>query len=355
MKIRARLALLLLPLLAFPARAQWKHRSIPANGPIASATPEAVEAVGLMPPAVDVAVASERGGLAADVPETAWVRVALSGVPRPGVPRPAVNLAFAVDRSAATADGRLAAAREAVAEAIGRLGERDLFAVVAFDRDAAEVLVPAAPATGPGRAAAAAKVRALAPGAAGGSRPFWGVCAGAEEVRKGLARGLPNRVFLLSDAAADADMPEPDALGRLAAALAKEGVSVVRIAAGTDAGGTSRALGEALGEAFETAALDVRLAVRFRGAHPVALDGADGRIEDDSVSLSFGALRAGAARSFRVRTEFDPGRDGETRPFASWEAAWRLPGGEGRHAALGAAVPVVFGAPPPASAKEDRP
>ena len=92
-----------------------------------------------------------------------------------------------------------------------------------------------------------------------------------------------------------------------------------------------------LGDAFQVAARDVRLSVRFRDAHPVELIGRDGRIEDGVVTVDFNQIYSRQEKYVLVRTEFPVGKDGETREFAAAEVVWTLPGsgGSGSSSAMG--------------------
>ena len=298
-------------------------------------------------PAVSVVVAPERKVLASDRPETAVVKVGLTGAALPAGDRPAVNLALVLDRSGSMGGDRIAKAREAAIAAVRRLDERDYVSVVVFD-DRIDVLAGAQTASEANKAAIVEKLRTVE--ARGATAIFGGVSAGASEIRKNLARKLVNRIVLLSDGAANVGPSSPEELGLLGASLVKEGVSVSTLGVGlgynenlmaalaTRSDGNTyfiengddvpRIFDAELGDAFQVAARDVKLSVRFRDAFPVELIGRDGRIEDGVVTVDFNQIYSRQEKFVLVRTEFPVGTDGETREFAAAEVSWVLPGSD---------------------------
>ena len=298
-------------------------------------------------PAVSVVVAPERKVLASDRPETAVVKVGLTGAALPAGDRPAVNLALVLDRSGSMQGDRIAKAREAAIAAVNRLDERDYVSVVVFD-DRIDVLAGAQTASEANKAAIVEKLRTVE--ARGSTAIFGGVSAGASEIRKNLARKLVNRIVLLSDGEANVGPSSPEELGLLGASLVKEGVSVSTLGVGlgynenlmaalaTRSDGNTyfiengddvpRIFDAELGDAFQVAARDVKLSVRFRDAHPVELIGRDGRIEDGVVTVDFNQIYSRQEKYVLVRTEFPVGKDGETREFAAAEVSWVLPGSD---------------------------
>ena len=127
-------------------------------------------------PAVSVVVAPERKVLASDKPETAVVKVGLTGAALPAGERPAVNLALVLDRSGSMQGDRIARAREAAIAAVQRLDERDYVSVVVFD-DRIDVLAGAQTASEANKAAIVEKLRTVE--ARGATAIFGGVSAGA--------------------------------------------------------------------------------------------------------------------------------------------------------------------------------
>ncbi len=298
-------------------------------------------------PAVSVSIAPERRILASDKPETAVVKVGLTGAALPAGERPAVNLSLVLDRSGSMQGDRIAKAREAAIAAVERLDDRDYISVVVFD-DRIDVLAGAQTASEKNKAAIVEKLRMVE--ARGATAIFGGVSAGAAELRKNLARKLVNRIVLLSDGQANVGPSSPEELGQLGTSLAKEGVTVstmgvglgynenlMALLAARSDGNTyfiengddlPRIFNAELGDAFQVAARDVKLSVRFRDAFPVELIGRDGRIEDGVVSVDFNQIYSRQEKFVLVRTEFPVGKDGETRDFALAEVSWKLPGSD---------------------------
>ena len=279
-------------------------------------------------PAVSVVVAPERKVLASDKPETAVVKVGLTGAALPAGERPAVNLALVLDRSGSMQGDRIVRAREAAIAAVQRLDERDYVSVVVFD-DRIDVLAGAQTASEANKAAIIEKLRTVE--ARGATAIFGGVSAGASEIRKNLARKLVNRIVLLSDGAANVGPSSPEELGLLGASLVKEGVSVSTLGVGL---GYNENLMAALATRsdgntyFIENGDDIPRSVRFRDAHPVELIGRDGRIEDGVVTVDFNQIYSRQEKYVLVRTEFPVGKDGETREFAAAEVSWVLPGSD---------------------------
>ena len=311
---------------------------------------------------VTVAISPERRVLAADRPEAALVKIGLTGAALPHGERPAVNLALVLDRSGSMHGARIARAREAAIAAVERLDDRDYVSVVVFD-DRIDVLAGAQTASPANKAAIVEKLRTVE--ARGSTAIFGGVSAGAAELRKNLSRNLVNRLILLSDGQANVGPSSPEELGHLGASLVKESITastmgvglgynenLMAALAGRSDGNTyfiensddlPRIFNAELGDAFQVAARDVRLSVRFDGAHPVELVGRDGRIEDGTVSVDFNQIYSTQEKYVLVRTEFPIGRDGETRPFATAEVTWTAPG-TGRPGTASASASISFSA-----------
>lgn len=326
----------------------------------AALLPAAAQAKSKAPRAVSVDIAPERRILAADRPEAALVKIGLTGAALPSGERPPVNLALVLDRSGSMHGDRIARAREAAIAAVERLDSRDYVSVVVFD-DRIDVLAGAQTASPANKAAIVEKLSTVE--ARGSTAIFGGVSAGAAELRKNLARNLVNRLVLLSDGQANVGPSSPEELGHLGAALFKEGISastmgvglgynenLMAALSGRSDGNTyfiensddlPRIFNAELGDAFQVAARDVKLVVRFSNAHPVELVGRDGRIEDATVTVDFNQIYSTQEKYVFVRTEFPVGRDGEKRPFATAEVSWTAPG-SGKPGSASASASVSF-------------
>ena len=141
--------------------------------------------------------------------------------------RPPLNLSIVLDRSGSMDGEKLERAREAAEYAVGMLSPDDIVSVVIYD-DEAEVIVPATRARDKNRI-----YRAIRKIQSGGSTAlFGGVSVGAGEIRRFKESGMVNRIILLSDGLANVGPSSPQELGRLGAALRKEGISVSTIGLG---------------------------------------------------------------------------------------------------------------------------
>jgi Ca-activated chloride channel family protein len=282
-------------------------------------------------------VETDRAVVAADKPETAIVKVTLAADRVAPRERPAINLALVLDRSGSMNGDKIIRAREAAVEAIRRLDARDTVSVVIYDHEV-ETLVPAQSAKNiewiEGRIAQIT--------ARGNTALFGGLSQGASELRKNIRPGSVNRLILLSDGLANVGPSSPDEVGRLGAALMKEGIAVSTVGVGTDynedlmtrvsgnSDGNSyfvekseelpKIFSKELGDVLSVTASRVQLTVRFRaGATPVECIGRDGRIADGTVTVDLNQLYGGQEKYLLVRIELAPGRDGETRPVADAE------------------------------------
>ena len=107
---------------------------------------------------------------------------------------------------------------------VGRLTDKDTVSIIVFD-DVVELLLPATSAAD--KAPILAKLQGLKP--KGMKALFAGIAKGAEEVRRNTPEGLARRVMLLSGGEGPLIGPgSPDDIRTLAAALRKEGISLVR-------------------------------------------------------------------------------------------------------------------------------
>ena len=171
----------------------------------------------------------DRAVLPADAPDRAIVKICLDGLrlPRHEL-RPPVNLALVIDRSGSMSGEKIDKAKEAAREVLRHLSSDDVFSLVAYSTDV-RTLIPAQP-VGNGRAIE----RAIDSIEAGGNTAlFAGVSQGASELRR-YSESIDgvNRIVLLSDGLANVGPSSPEELGRLGAALMKEGISVTTVGLG---------------------------------------------------------------------------------------------------------------------------
>jgi Ca-activated chloride channel family protein len=265
----------------------------------------------------------DRPVLPAGSNEKAVLKICLDGVrlPRPEA-RPPVNLSLVIDRSGSMSGDKIEKAREAALEALSRLSPDDILSVVAYD-SSVETLVPAQR-VGDGRRISAA-IRSIH--ANGGTALFGGVSQGASEIRKHLEdRRYVHRVILLSDGQANVGPSSPDDLGRLGAALMKEGVSVTTVGLGLgfnedlmtrlaqrSDGNTyfvessedlPRIFAGELGDVLNVVARRVVVELEFpRGVRPIGFVGREGAINGQKAEVTLNQIYGGQEKFALIEVE----------------------------------------------------
>jgi Ca-activated chloride channel family protein len=279
---------------------------------------------------LDRAVLPEEGA------RKAVVKVTLEAAPvASAVQRPPVNLVIVLDKSGSMAGDKLEKAKEAAVEALRRLTARDLFSLVVYD-SGVETLVPAQSAAN--TEWIESRIRQIRAGS--NTALFGGVSQGASEIRKHLDGGYVHRILLLSDGLANVGPSSPDDLGRLGAALVKEGISVTTVGVGTDYnedlmtrlaqssdGNTyfvqesrdlPRIFAAELGDVLSVAAKKVILTIECPdGVRPVGVIGREGRIRGQTIELSLNQLYGGQEKFALVELDIPAGKPGDRRPVAT--------------------------------------
>jgi Ca-activated chloride channel family protein len=240
--------------------------------------------------------------------------------------RPPVNLVLVLDRSGSMTGNKIAKAREAAIEALYRLNARDRFALVAYDHRV-ETLIP--PQSAANKEWIEARIRQIRPG--GNTALFGAVSQGAAEIRKNLGGGYIHRIILLSDGLANVGPSSPSDLGRLGAALLKEGISVTTVGVGTDynedlmaqladrsdgnhyfvaeSRDLPRIFASELGDVLSTVARRVIIDIECPdGVRPLRIIGRDGRIHGNRVELRMNQLYGGQSKFALVEVEIPAGR-----------------------------------------------
>ena len=286
---------------------------------------------------VQLRIDLDRTILPADTTGRAVVKVCFDGLRLPrSEARPPVNLAIVIDRSGSMEGDKIARAREAALEALGRLAPDDVLSVVTYDTDV-QTLVPAQ-CVGNGRSIAAA-IRGIRVG--NSTALFGGVSQGASEVRKHIEdRRYINRVILLSDGLANVGPQTPEELGRLGAALVKEGISVTTVGLGLgfnedlmtrlaqrSDGNTyfvessddlPRIFAGELGDVLNVIARRVVIEVEFpEGVRPLNFVGRDGVIRGRKAELTLNQLYGGQEKFALIEVEVPSSKAGAEIEIAS--------------------------------------
>ncbi|GGB86586.1 hypothetical protein GCM10011352_10600 [Marinobacterium zhoushanense] len=247
--------------------------------------------------------------MAAGAAQKAYIKISLDGFELPGrATRTPANVAIVLDRSGSMGGDKIQHAREAAIMALGRLDERDIVSVVAYDSQV-EVVVPATRLTD--RQPIYQAIRTIRAG--GNTALFAGVSKGAAELRKFIDRNRVNRVILLSDGLANVGPQTPSALGRLGQSLAKEGISVTTIGLGLgynedlmtqlagmsdgnhafveNAADLARIFQYEFGDVMSVVAQDLIIEIRcLNGVRPLRLLGRDSDVYGDRVRTRLNQL-----------------------------------------------------------------
>ncbi len=279
----------------------------------------------------------DRAVLPAATDQTAVIKIALDP-PRLDVARrrPPVNLAIVLDRSGSMGGDKLENAKAAAIEALRRLSAEDRFALVIYDHEV-QTLVPAMGAGDTGWVEA--RIRGIT--SRGSTALYGGVTQGAAEVRKSIEdKRYVNRVILLSDGQANVGPSSPADLGRLGAALIKEGIGVTTVGVGTDynedlmtqlsqksdgnsyfaesAQALPRIFAAELGDVLNVVARKVIIEIECpSGVRPIRLLGREGRIDDNRVEIFLNQLYGGQEKYVLLEVAVPASASGTERELAT--------------------------------------
>lgn len=248
--------------------------------------------------------------------------------------RTPVNVAIVIDRSGSMQGEKMEHARKAAMEAIDRLRDDDIVAVVSYDTTA-EVLVPATKASD--REGIKERISRLTP--RGNTALYAGVRKGADEVRKFKNDRSVNRVILLSDGLANVGPSSPTELGQLGRSLLKDGMSVSTLGLGlgynedlmsslaVESSGNHVFIENAddlhtvfqneFDDVLSVVAQNIRIQAKLaKGVRPVKVLNFPGEIDGQTVYIELGQLVARQERYFVIELEIQHGKSGSSMPVA---------------------------------------
>ncbi len=280
-------------------------------------------------------VEADRAVLPAGTPQKVIVKVTLDAErPPKETERPSVNLALVLDRSGSMRGDKLQKAKDAAIEALRRLSRDDVFSVVAYNH-VVQTIVPARKA----RDIDWIENRIRSFSAGGNTALFGGVSTGAAEVRKNLDNDYVHRVILMSDGIANVGPSSPGDLGRLGAALMKEGISVTTVGVGLDynedlmtqlsqnsdgntyfvenSSDLPRIFAAELGDVLNVVAKNVKIKIICPdNVKPLAVIGRDGRIKGQTVELKMNQLYGGQQKYALLELEVPERKEGDSLELA---------------------------------------
>ncbi|MBF0468563.1 MAG: VWA domain-containing protein [Desulfamplus sp.] len=294
-------------------------------------------------------VETDRKILPAGASQNIVIKVTLDALSLDAIPatsnikRPPVNLSIVLDRSGSMSGSKLERAKDAAVEALKRLGKNDLFSLVVYDHNV-ETTVPAQSAQY--TEGIMAQISQIKPG--GNTALFGGVSQGASEIRKNLGTRYIHRMILLSDGIANVGPSTPDDLGRLGAALLKEGISVSTVGVGTDYNEDLMArlshnsdgniyfvessvdlpgiFTAELGDVLSVVARKIIITIEMpEGVRPIRIIGRDGTINNNRVELSMNQLYGGQKKYILVEARIPESNSGQQMKIATADISYENP------------------------------
>jgi Ca-activated chloride channel family protein len=299
---------------------------------------------------VDLLIEFDRPVLPADAVQRAIVKIGLTGCrPERTVERPPVNLVIVLDRSGSMSGDKIEQAREAAVEALRRLDRRDVFSLVIYDHEVSTLISPQAPTD---VLWLERQIRGIT--SRGNTALFAGVSQGAAELRKNLERrGFVHRVLLLSDGQANVGPSSADDLGRLGAALRREGIAVTTVGLGegfnedlmtalaqrsdgnhyyaAESGDLPRIFAKELGDVLDVVAQRVEITIEFpEGVRVIRSIGREAECRDRHVTFGLNQIYGGQEKFLLVEVEVPAAKADEVRTLARAQASFTDASGESR-------------------------
>jgi Ca-activated chloride channel homolog len=273
--------------------------------------------------------------LAAGKKQTTYIKVSLTGfIVEQKADRTPANIAIVLDKSGSMKGEKISRAKEAAILAVNLLNKNDIVSIISYDSEV-QVLVPAM------NVKNKVKIRTAIESmdANGQTALYDGVQKGASEIRKFITKQRVNRVILLSDGQANVGPDSPTELGKLGAALGKEGISVTTIGLGVrynedlmaDLAGYSdgnhafvkntedlaKIFQNEFGDVLSVVAQDVLIEIHLKnGVKPIRFLGREGEISNEKVTSRLNQIYSKQEKYLLLEVEVPTGKAKEVRDIA---------------------------------------
>ena len=273
--------------------------------------------------------------LAAGKKQTTYIKVSLTGfIVEQKADRTPANIAIVLDKSGSMKGEKISRAKEAAILAVNLLNKNDIVSIISYDSEV-QVLVPAM------NVKNKVKIRTAIESmdANGQTALYDGVQKGASEIRKFITKQRVNRVILLSDGQANVGPDSPIELGKLGAALGKEGISVTTIGLGVrynedlmaDLAGYSdgnhafvkntedlaKIFQNEFGDVLSVVAQDVLIEIHLKnGVKPIRFLGREGEISNEKVTSRLNQIYSKQEKYLLLEVEVPTGKAKEVRDIA---------------------------------------
>jgi Ca-activated chloride channel family protein len=222
--IKWTIALVLMPLFLSAAPVQGASLAVPWQVDCAPA-----RAVASGAQSIQLSVAPGSAMAPAGETSTAYVKVSLRGRPMAAGERTPANVCLVIDQSGSMAGQKIADARAAAVNALGRLGAGDIISVVAYNDNARVAVAPRLVGDAQGIVDAIMRIEA-----GGNTALHAGVSLGAAQLRKRADEYRTSRLILLSDGLANVGPSSTEDLIALGTQCASDGIVVSTVGLGMD-------------------------------------------------------------------------------------------------------------------------
>ncbi|MBF0431286.1 MAG: VWA domain-containing protein [Fibrobacteria bacterium] len=272
--------------------------------------------------------------LMSDKKQKTTIKVGLTGFEIEQIQRSKVNVSLVVDKSGSMHGDKIKRAKEAAEMMVELLGKDDVFSLVAYS-STVETLVPSTKLSD--KQDVIKQIRKIR--ADGSTALFGGVSKGLAEVRKFLSPHIANRVILISDGLANIGPSSPQALGKLGASAAREGIAITTIGLGLgynedlmvqlaqnsdgnhafveNSNDLARIFREELGDVLSVVAQEVEITIECPpGVRPLRVIDRNAEIRGQKILLSLNQLYSNQEKYLLLEVEIPEEQTGIKRDIA---------------------------------------